>query len=308
VARSTLDPGAQQITDLRRASLSQAGTDDSYSQPSYLFKNSAGTVVPVYSGALGRFDYANHYGIQVNRSGTFVDPGTPSNDPFLFRTGVLIRDNWIYKTMRVGIIAAGQGLQVLHNNVLDKSGKQWGLDPTGQKQTTNSTTDEDRGVDWSGATVTISNNTLAVYPQVFVNAQTGLTTGYDSVDGEGILIQECCGGSLVTGATITANTITGPNAYIGMYKVQNVANVTIENNTTTSYIYVSADTNSTHYTANNVLINNNTVGTDIDLYATSGGIGNQIETNTSTSGGNINYSSATTTTISGNVNLTTVPH
>ncbi len=77
-----------------------------------------------------------------------------------------------------------------------------------------------------------------------------------SVDGEGILIHKCCGGTKVNGVVIKHNR---GNAYIGLYKVQDIHNVSIVDNQLTSDILVIADTNKKPYYMENVRVENNSV-------------------------------------------------
>jgi hypothetical protein len=170
------------------------------------------------------FNYTNHYGIEVNRSksGGYSLAGTPTTEPSLFRPGMVIRDNWVYHTMRVAIMGSGDGLIIQDNVIRDQSGKVAWVDAPGKRLVGNSATLENRAIDWSGYNVSITGNYGEIY-------QHFLKTGpYYSVDGEGILIQECCGGSLVNGVLIENNNV---NSYIGLYKTRDIANAIIRGNT-----------------------------------------------------------------------------
>ena len=86
-----------------------------------------------------------------------------------------------------------------------------------------------------------------------------------SVDGEGILIQACCGGSLVNGLTVSNNTV---GSYIGLFWCGDINAVTITNNCVNDAtgghgIYVYADTSTStdgsgYYKVNNTVIQGNT--------------------------------------------------
>lgn len=263
---------------------------DNYNQPGYKVKTIDGDAVVTYAeGDKVPFHYGNHYGIVVNRSkaGGFKPNADPESEPRLFRKGIVIRDNWVYHTMRVAIMGAGDGLIIQSNLVKDESGKQWWTHPTGLKQPRGAVTLENRAIDWSGWNVRIEDNTYEVYRHRVMD------TGYLSVDGEGILIQECCGGTKINGAIIRNNQ---GNSYIGLYKVPSMKNVEISENrlgnsiSDTSLIYVNADTNNRESSMDNVMIKNNTVEGGIFAQASAGGSGNAIENNRGNNSGSIKSS------------------
>ncbi|MFB2938442.1 hypothetical protein ACE1B6_24610 [Aerosakkonemataceae cyanobacterium BLCC-F154] len=262
---------------------------DNYDQPGYKLQSIDKKEVITYSeGNKVPFDYGNHYGIVVNRSKPqgFALAATPKNEPGLFRKGIVIRDNWVFHTMRVGIHAAGDGLIVKDNLILDRANKQWWTDPTGIRQPRGAVTFENRAIDWSGWNVKIEGNNYQVYRHRVMD------TPYLSVDGEGILIQECCGGTTVNGAQIVNNQ---GNGYIGIYKVPEVKNVTIEDNKLASpevdryMIYVVADTNNAPHSMSQVLIENNELSGGIVAKSSLGGSGNIIKNNVGRNG-TIEYS------------------
>ncbi|MDB9520284.1 right-handed parallel beta-helix repeat-containing protein [Roseofilum reptotaenium CS-1145] len=253
---------------------------DTYEQPGYKVKGLKKKKIITYAqGSRVPFDYSAHYGIAVNRSGQFSLGETPRTQPGLFRHGITIRDNWIYHTMRSGIQASGQGLVIKDNEIHDQRRKQVWTHPTGLSQPRNANTFENRGIDWSGHQVTIEGNEYEVYRHQIMDNR------YWSVDGEGILIQECCGGTSVKGAVIRGNQ---GNAYIGIYKIPEIDHVTIADNLLLpapigkSNIYVSADTNRGASEMNNVRIENNQVHGNIVVKASQGGGGNTIINNQGT--------------------------
>ncbi len=282
-------------------------TTDNFDQPGYKVKDGS-TVLTYSDGSRATFNYTNHYGIDLNRSksGGYTPGATPSSEPSLFRKGNVIRDNWVFHTMRIAITASGDGLQIRNNVVKDQSGKVAWVDPSGKKQVQNSATLENRAIDWSGYNVVVDRNDFEVFRHKLKD------TSYYSVDGEGILLQECCGGTLVNGVQITNNK---GNAYIGIYKSKDIVNATVTGNTinfgshmggSLGAIYVSANTNGGSYKATNVKIESNTVNGDINLLAdVSGGSGNTIKNNTdSNGGGKINHSCEAKASISGNSGFT----
>lgn len=262
---------------------------DNYDQPGYKIQARKNNSIITFEGGEVPFNYTNHYGIAVNRgkSGGFKNGATPQQEPGLFRKGIVIRDNWVYHTMRVAIHASGDGLIIKDNIVRDEAGKQWWVDPTGKKETTGAVTLENRAIDWSGANVLVDGNDYQVYRHRIGNSK------YLSTDGEGILIQECCGGTVVNGATISNNQ---GNAYIGLYKVRDIKDVKITGNrlnsniTNTSLIYVVADTNDRPFSVENVLVKDNQVAGSILVKGSAGGSGNVIENNVGDGSGNISYS------------------
>ena len=261
---------------------------DNFEQPGYKLKTSdKKSVITYQDGKKAIFNYTNHYGISVNRSGKeggFQLAATPQTEPGLFRKGIVIRDNWVYHTMRVGIHASGEGLVIKDNQVRDQPNKQWWLHPTGLREATGAVTLENRAIDWSGFNVLVEGNDYQVYRHKIAE------TKYLSVDGEGILIQECCGGTKVQNVVIQNNK---GNGYIGLYKVQDIKNARIENNqlmTNKADIFVVADTNNQPYRMENVKILNNTVGGNIIAKASSGGSGNIVQGNISKGSGKIEHS------------------
>ncbi len=245
---------------------------DNYNQPGYKVKSRDKKSIITYENDEVTFSYTNHYGMIINRdkASGFKLAATPKTEPGLFRQGIVVRDNWIYHTMRVGIMAAGDGLIIKDNQIKDKENKQYWIDPTGKRETTGAVTLENRGIDWSGWNVLVEGNNYEVYRHKIGN------TNYLSVDGEGILVQECCGGTKVNGAVIKNNQ---GNAYIGLYKVRDIRNVRIIDNQLTSNIFVMADTNSKPYSMENVRVENNNVAGKITMKASLGGGGNLIENN-----------------------------
>lgn len=260
-------------------------TDD-YEQPGYRLQSKDKKKIITYEqGNKVPFNYTNHYGISVNRGGKkdgFQLAGTPTTEPGLFRKGIVIRDNWVYHTMRVAIHAAGDGLIIQNNEIKDEPNKQWWTDPIGTREATGAVTLENRGIDWSGWNVLIEGNDYQVYRHKIGE------TNYLSVDGEGILIQECCGGTTVKNVMIKNNR---GNAYIGLYKVQDINNATIENNQIIdSDIFVMADTNNQPYRMNQVKIINNQVSGNIIAKGSLGGQGNEISGNQGSQSGKLDYS------------------
>lgn len=268
---------------------------DTYSYSTYVVEGRTLT------GGKVKFNYTDHYGIGVNRGypGGYGKGETPETNPTLFREGIAIRDNWVYHTMRVAIHVSGQGLVIQDNVIRDRSGKEHWTNPPGTKPASNAQTLENRGIDWSGWDVLVKGNDVQVYRHKLKD------TTYSSVDGEGILIQECCGGTTVNGVRILDNTA---NAYIGLYKTRDIHNATIKGNTVAGDgILVLADTNTENFAIYDTVIENNNVSGDILLDGSGAqGSGNAIRNNIG-HGGKIRWSCATNASISGNTGFGVPP-
>ncbi|MFZ4708083.1 MAG: hypothetical protein ACOYMF_18920, partial [Bacteroidales bacterium] len=247
--------------------------DESYDQPGYVILDDVtNTFVTLTDGAKARYEYNNHYGLVVNRfynfytieggnyaSGDLViasdyaaEQGT-ARYPSLFNKGVQIENNYMYNTQQVAFFVAGQGM-VIKNNVLrgNPNKAQW-VSRSGWYKIKYDAYLENRGIDFSGSDIIIENNDVEVYSTRFE------ASNYYSNDGEGIMVQECCGGSKPLNLKINNNKLTGKNAYIGLYKTQDIAQVEIKGNQMTNQsIYVNANTNGVMYTCNDVHILNNT--------------------------------------------------
>lgn len=210
------------------------------------------------------FRYTQGLGIAMNRSSRVgyggSGPHTPAGEPSLQRMGLACRQNWVFISNRVGYQVAGLGIEVRDNVREDRSGEGVWLDPTGRKpQTNNSATYENRGYDISGDNVFVNNNTWNVQRRLIG------TGGYPTIDGEGILIQQNDGQKPVNNWTVTNNS---GNSYIGLFKLNNIRNANISNNTVTSdVITVLANPNFFPGVARNVTFNNNTVSGQIRVTA-----------------------------------------
>lgn len=267
---------------------------DNYDQPGYQIKGFDNKSTITYTeGWKVPFHYGNHYGIVVNRTKAegieldFEPAADPYTEPGLFRKGIVIRDNWIYHTMRAAIRASGDGLAIEDNEIKDQSNKQWWTNPWGNGLPVINVTYENRAIDWAGWNVLIQSNRYEVYRHQLLDSK-----DY-SIDGEGILIQECCGGTQINQVTIAENE---GNSYIGLYKTPYVKNVEITRNkllsnvTDTALIYVSADTNNGIHSMENVKIENNIINGGVMSRASLVGSGNTIKNNTGQPGGSIKYS------------------
>lgn len=179
------------------------------------------------------YPYDNRYGIDVNKvllGGAFgklvpgASPGkctdAQSHFPWSFRPGLVIRDNWVYGDGRVGISfsgggdgkTAGSGTQVFSNHVEHRNDSTfWGFSPT--KLAHGSDTNENRGYDQGGIENNVTMNTGHIHRQ-----QVG-GSPYQTVDGEGLLVQ-CNNGNNQYRNIWADNDLTGgTSGYIAYYGV-----------------------------------------------------------------------------------------
>ena len=252
-----------------------------------IFGNDADALVALQAEHEPWFSYTNHYAIHV-RGGSGTWGAAPWEGQSLFRQGTTVRDNWVYSTMRVGYHLSGWGLKVLNNVKRDLPGKVWWLHPAGKTTVTGAQTLENRGLDVGGSNILIQGNDFAVERHRINNGR------YHSTDGEGILVQECCGGTTLDDIFIHDNTV---NAYIGIYKMPYTRNIYITGNTLTrnnagdsATIMVNANKNGTQAPVFNVSVEENTFvhSGDILVTGSSGGGGVSILNNL-LNGGDINY-------------------
>jgi hypothetical protein len=284
---------------------------DSYNQPGYILRsatnancwaNGQSKLNP--DGSDAKFEYTDHIGIDLNRakinkdgagSGTgpngkygiygFVTFARPNQEPQLFAPGNEIRDCYVLKTRRVGIIAAGHGLVVDNNKVRDRLNKIAFIRANGQGcETNNSATHENRGMDVSGWNVTATRNDIEVQQH-----RIGGPSGYPSVDGEGILVQECCGGTEVKDYNFKFNKLTeASTGYIGLWKMRTMYNVHIDSNDLgCKNIFLTANTNNTDFSIFNSSIKGNTNLNGISSNAGTGGANFDITGNSFCGAGTI---------------------
>jgi|GEM_PF-448019 len=278
------------------------GPADSFEMPNYVIQRRGTsnwirlTERTIGTGWRAQFNFNDHYGISLNRGKIYQDTtgryrvagvatyGTPETEPDLYRTGFEVLDNWVYKTSRVGVIAAGIGLVIKGNITRDDSLKvlpeyENFTGPTGLITPQGATTLENRGIDFSGWQVIVDSNDI--------ETTRNYVQGYLSTDGEGILLQECCGGTPVNDYTISNNMTAN---YIGIYKMRDISNLKILNNDVRgNTLYVVANTNGTSYYLNNFLMEGNTNVGNIQAIGSRGGARGVIRNNTGmgTTGANI---------------------
>jgi len=304
---------------------------DTYNQPGYVLRNfnnpncmSGGVSKLNPDGSDAKFEVTDHLGIDLNRAKInkegagsgggphspygiygFVTYATPVSEPQLFAPGNEVRDCWVFKTRRVGIIAAGNGLVVDNNIIRDQDNKIAYIRANGQGcETNNSATHENRGIDVSGWNVQLTRNDVEVRRHTI-----GGPGGYGSVDGEGVLVQECCGGTSVQGYTFKHNKLTqASSGYIGLWKMRTMHNVYIDSNDLgCKNIYLTANTNGAPFQLFNSTINGNTNVDRIIANADLGGSNLLIERNAFCGNGVINAPGFATINDNGNATVTPGP-
>jgi hypothetical protein len=223
-------------------------SDDQTSPVTLRLKESNGT----YTNITTTYPTDDRYGIDVGRVllgavlGASNNPGgacpsewgtiTPACMPWLFPTGVTIRDNYVYQNGRVGVSFAsglpanesttiGAGAQVTNNHVEVAAGTVcWTV--RGTSFSTGSDTNENRGYDKAGYGANITFNTG------HINSQHASNTPYMTVDGEGILQQP---GQNSAGLydSFHSNDLSGSGsaASIWYYNLPNAAHGVLLNNT-----------------------------------------------------------------------------
>ncbi len=275
--------------------INDAVTDD-FNVDNYRATNNR--LLPINGGTYV-FSYTDHYGITLNRSKIRrvngiqkIEPyfwyPSPREEPSLFRKGMEVRDNWVFRTMRVAIIASGQGLVIDGNIIKDRSNKSVALTPSGLGILTNySATFENRGIDFSGWDVTITRNDVEVRNHSFPPSQ------YNSIDGEGIMNQGNSGGTQVDGIIakhniVNSNVDRGTNPGFSCYKTGNINNVLVDSNEFTGsngLIMIVADQNGRNAELSNVQITNNINAKNIEALGTLGGTNCLIDNNTNSRAG-----------------------
>ncbi len=133
-------------------------------------------VITIEDGVL--FDYDNRPGIYVN---PYAARGaTPDTHPHFFRTGAIIRDNYIYCTGRTAIHFTGDGT-VAAGNVIRFPAGVWRPTATGRTTTDGSSTNDNRALTMRGWRWTAKDNDFIVHPNLTFRGNIAIN------DAEGIM-------------------------------------------------------------------------------------------------------------------------
>jgi hypothetical protein len=212
--------------------------DDSYDQPGYIINgsfvakkgadpstaednpgsiSSTGQTTMKYGNRI-KFNYLDHYGIAI--SGARMNPAI---NPRPINQEILLQNNWVLTTMRVGYFIEGIGAIARGNVRRDIAVKIGWIHATGKSlNSNNAATFENRSLNFAGENILIENNDFEVERHTFVS-------GYKSIDGEGILIQwqdpwgfdtnnpSSGFNARMYDITIRNNKV---NSYIGIYDIQ----------------------------------------------------------------------------------------
>jgi hypothetical protein len=201
--------------------------------------------------------YVNHYGI--GGAGGGGPDGTPETHPHGFRTGTVIRDNFVFNTGRMGIGFCGDGV-VCSNNVIRIPGDVFRPTATGQQLTTGASTNDNRAIEMRGWRWRVEHNDYEIHRNWAADRK------YKINDGEGLMHEDHVN-STVRDSVLIGNR---GNAYLSIYKTAGIDGLRIEDNdirvgdgkqdvTKGAAIMAVADRNSGRFPCRNVTIVGNTV-------------------------------------------------
>ena len=201
--------------------------------------------------------YANHYAI--GGAGGNGPDGTPETHPYGFRQGIVLRDNFVFNTGRMGIGFCGDGV-VCRNNVVRIPDDVWRPTATGQGLTTGSSTNDNRAVEMRGWRWVVDGNDYEVHRNWAADRK------YRINDGEGLMHEDHVN-STIQDSVLTNNR---GNTYLSLYKTAGVDGLLVEGNDIRlgdgkqtiargAAIYVNADRNKGRFPVRRVRIVKNTV-------------------------------------------------
>lgn len=210
------------------------------------------------------FDYDNRPGLYVNHysiggAGGMGPDGTPESHPHGFRRGIVIADNFIFNTGRMGIGFCGDGVRCI-NNIIRMPDNIWRPTTTGIAVTTGSSTNDNRAIEMRGWRWVVDGNEYTVYRNWAFDKK------YKINDGEGLMHEDHVN-STIRDSVLTNNR---GNTYLSLYKCAGIDGLLIEGNEIRlddgrqtiaggAAIYVNADRNSGRFPAKRVRIVKNTV-------------------------------------------------
>lgn len=228
--------------------------DHNFKMQGYKVKNTDDEIV--VEGNI-TFDYDNRPGIVLNgyaigAGGGNPPDGTPESHPYGFRTGLVIRDNFIFSTGGYAIQFTGDGTVCANNTIRFKPDVRR-YTVTGEKFSTGSSTNGNRAVEMRGWRYSVRDNDYEVYSNIAADGN------YKINDGEGLMHEDHVN-SIVKDSEILNN---DGNTYISIYKTGGIDGLIVKDNNITSRIFVVANRNSGNHFCNNVAIEANETPTII---------------------------------------------
>jgi hypothetical protein len=248
--------------------------DDDFVMKGFVLRKSRGKT-PVYDVP---FDYDNRPGLYINHycvggAGGSGDDGTPETHPYGFRKGIVIVDNYVYNTGRMGIGFCGDGV-ICSRNVTRIAKDVWRPTATGRDATYGSSTNDNRAIEMRGWRWVVEDNDCIVHRNWCADRS------YLINDGEGLMHEDHCN-STVVDSRLVGNRV---NSYVSIYKCGPIDGLHVEGNDISvpgdiADIYVVANRNSGNQPCRNVTIVNNTTRSNGILIAGSPGSGNIVKGN-----------------------------
>lgn len=185
------------------------------------------------------FDYDNRPGIYVNHhciggAGGSGSDGTPETHPWGFRSGSVIRDNYVYNTGRCAIGFSGAGV-ICSGNVIRFPKGLVRPTVTGVHCSYGSSTNDNRALEMRGWHWTVENNDYEVHSNLCSDRK------YRINDGEGLMHEDHCNSTIMNSRLVNNR----GNSYLSLFHVGEVDGLHVEGNDIStqagdSDIYVTA--------------------------------------------------------------------
>jgi len=197
--------------------------------------------------------FSDGYGIRLNHVLDYETAHSAIQEPSKHREGQGIINNFHFGTTRVGFMGAGNGLIVKGNVREDMMGVKYEyINERGTALiTNNSATQENRGIDITGGHDVIAEDN-------YVRVKRGtFASGYPTIDGEGLLLQESSSTFHPVNWTIRNNIV---HSYIGLYRIRYADSIVFEGNTVyNDPLYTDGSVNGSQgRVGGSVVFNNNT--------------------------------------------------
>ena len=249
--------------------------DDNFLMKGFKLKMSRGKQ-PVYDIT---FDYDNRPGLYINHycaggAGGSGNDGTPKTHPYAFRKGIVIVDNYVFNSGRMGIGFCGDGV-ICSRNVTRIDKGVWRPTATGRDMTHGSSTNDNRAIEMRGWRWVVEDNDCVVH------RNWAAEKSYLINDGEGLMHEDHCNSTLVD-SRLVGNKV---NSYLSIYKCGSIDGLQVENNDVSvpgqiADIFVVANRNSGNQPCKNVSIVNNVTRSNGILIAGSPASKNVVQGNT----------------------------